>query len=562
MKIIEFLQSSGGLAFLHFTQTVLFSMMVYILGAEYFRTHRNDLIYKLIASIFITFSNIATTTILVLQAFYGIFPSQQVIPLLLNALFAIIVLALARAFVYDFVENKKRFDFYIRLGMGTVALVYAGLQFYWLAMFRPGMLFWKSPMSLIFSVFFIVMLLFSIVYLVQFRKTYRFRLVLAFASIAAAQFVNIYGALSQELPQWLLILRAAAPVLVPAMFGSVVFKELIESVVTMVDHLRRVLDNQRDLVFELVKMGKELTSLSETLVKTSREGWVKLSSVVTNIYAQEHDRSNMLTIAKNTTTAIEFLQNYGTEVKEEPVGNRVAELINEAREIDSVLSEIKKIVDDSSGSLQKAESIITMLSGSFEEISSALDDIEEISDKTTMLALNASIEAARAGEYGRGFSVVAEEVSKLAERSQANTTTVARFIKSMIADIERVSGVISREIKNLSEIVTAMNCSGESTARMMRAVDEFQPPAADNKRERNFNDSFTNIYRDMQFYEHLLDNNRKHGEEMKESISNHIREIEAIAGLSDTLNDMIHVINTKTNIIIQMAVELEKFTAG
>src|SRR5271157_4065882 len=102
MKILEFLESPGGLAFLHFTQTVLFSMMVYILGAEYFRTRRGDLIYKLLASICITFSNIATTAILVLQSFYGIELSQKVIPLVLNAVFAIIVLALARAFVYEY----------------------------------------------------------------------------------------------------------------------------------------------------------------------------------------------------------------------------------------------------------------------------------------------------------------------------------------------------------------------------------------------------------------------------------------------------------------------------
>jgi len=208
---------------------------------------------------------------------------------------------------------------------------------------------------------------------------------------------------------------------------------------------------------------------------------------------------------------------------------RANENLNHAR--DEIVSLTHKVQSSAELEVELSDRMQT-LSHEANEVKSVLAIIADIADQTNLLALNAAIEAARAGEHGRGFAVVADEVRKLAERTQRSLTEINATINIIVQSIMDVSTQMSTNSQEIQELSNS-------------AMDV----------ESKINDSVNIVKKAVMSTDKTVSDFEKTGKNVEEIVSQvreinkissqNARSVEEIAAAAEHLNTMTDELHTK-----------------
>lgn len=226
--------------------------------------------------------------------------------------------------------------------------------------------------------------------------------------------------------------------------------------------------SMKQIISDIKETADKTTESSAEIIELSRQMGIASDEVATTVTEIAEGATMQAT---RTAEGLDITLKMSGTVND--MGEKSGKLRDEAvtlkennTSVSEAFEEVENVFDSTKVTSEDTKLMMDKLMSKSEEIVDIVTTIRTISEQTSLLALNASIEAARAGENGKGFSVVATEIKKLSEESQASTDEIDVIIRDISDFINQTGGMIKKN----SEAITLAGDSIESAKEKVDAM--------------------------------------------------------------------------------------------
>ena len=308
-----------------------------------------------------------------------------------------------------------------------------------------------------------------------------------------------------------------------------------------------MITNLRKLLHKIIDNSQQVAASSQQLTASAQETARATEHITITIQDVSTVVADQVVYANQTTHSVNEISGKIIHINDEMqnVTAMTTKATSKAVEGHKVVAHAIQQMNLIENKIATATEVVNVLGNKSREIDNIISLITNIAGQTNLLALNAAIEAARAGEQGRGFAVVADEVRKLAEQSEAAAKQISAIIREIQRETNTTVKVMSESTSSVQEGILMVNKAEKTFAEIEEAIQTMA------SQTRSISQDITGISTDSVAIVESVNNISQSTKETSNSTQN-------IAATTEEQNAAMEEIQSAATMLAQMAEELDE----